>query len=337
MIFFIHGPDALLVRHHRNEILGRLDPDGTNTTRVDGRTTSPQAIAGMVATPAFFGMARVVVVDDMFARLPKEPEDGDEAIGATKANPAAIEVLSQVVEPNALVLVEPSMASVPAAVRKSGAAIEVRAGVAPRGGDLVKWVRDQANAAGAPIDQDAIHELLDAMSPGMWRAASRNLAYDIPPDLDAIQQEIIKLATFAHPNSISRDVVESLTRVGAADQLFPMLSAIYGRDLADALRRLADAIDQGEDHFRLMAQIFTQAELSPPIEAARGRNPEDIAKDLGLATGGGRLAMIARSLVNNPVSPRIAAITAVDRGQKTGELRTLDDVLFALLAAISAR
>jgi DNA polymerase III delta subunit len=336
MIYFIHGPDALLVRQHRSEILARLDPDGSNTTRVDGRTASPQAISSMVATPAFFGMARVVVVDDLFARMPKDAEDVEEAPGTTKANPAAIELLNSVVSPNALVLVEPSISSVPAAVRKSGAAIEVRAGIAPRGNDLVKWVESQAKNAGSGIHPDAIHELLDAMSPGMWRAANRNPAYDVPPDLDALQQEIIKLATFAHPHSITRDVVETMTRVGAADQIFPMLSAIYGRDLADALRRLSDAIDQGEDHFRLIAQIFIQAELSPPIELGRGKNPEDIARDLGL-TSGGRLAMIARSLVNNPVSPRIARITAVDRGQKNGELRTSEDVLFALLASIAAR
>lgn len=337
MIYFIHGPDALLVRQHRNAILGKLDPDGANTSFVDGRTTSPQAIASMVATPAFLGMARVVVVDDLFARVAKNADDdGDDQTGSTKANPANIELLSQVAEPNTLVLVEASLASVPAAVRKSGVAMEVRTGVAPRGAELVKWVEQQATDAGSSIDREAIQELLDAMSPGSWRAANRNPAYDVPPDLDAIQQEIIKLATFAHPKAITRTTVQQMTRVGTADQLFPMLSAIYGRDLIDALRRLADAIDRGEDHYRLMAQIFSQAELSPPLEAGRNKNPEAIAKDLGL-TSGGRLAMIARSLYNNPVSPRLADITAVDRAQKTGGLRTSDDVLFALLAAIATR
>jgi DNA polymerase III delta subunit len=336
MIFFIHGPDALLVRQHCSDILQRLDPDGANTSRIDGRTTTPQSISSMVATPAFFGMARVVVVDDLFARMSKESDDDDEAAAATKPGPAALDVLGQVVEPNSLILVEPSLSSVPAAIRKSGAPIEVRSGIAPRGNDLIAWVEREAVRIGASIDRAAVQALLDAMSPGMWRGAPNNRAYDVPPDLDAIQQELTKLATYTYPNPVSREVVELMTRTGTADQLFPMLAALFGRDLGDALRKMADAIDQGDDHYRVIAQVFAQAELSPPIEAGRGRNPEAIAKDLGLSNPV-RLAMIARSLHANPVAPHLASITAVDRGQKAGELKTTEDVLFALLATISTR
>ncbi|MCC6705190.1 MAG: hypothetical protein IT334_09960 [Thermomicrobiales bacterium] len=338
MIVFIHGPDAHLVRQHLKDTLARLDPDGANTSRVDGRTTSPQTIAGMVATPAFFGMARFVVVDDLFARTAKGGDDDDDASGtsSTKANPAAIELLKQVVEPNSLVLVEPSLASVPAAVKKAGVGIEVKSGVAPRGPGLTAWVIEQAELAGSSIDQAAAQALLDAMSPGMWREASRNAAYDVPPDLDAIQQEVIKLATYAYPEPITRAVVQRMTPVSANDQLFPFLSALYSGEYANALKLLADAIDRGEDHFRLIAQIYGQAELATPIEAGRGIRPEEIGKDIGVASAY-RMAAIARSLSRNPVAERLPAITAVDRGQKQGELRTTDDVLFALLDTIGSR
>jgi len=338
MIFFIHGPDALLVRSNLKEILLRLDPDGANTTRVDGRTTSPQTIAGMVATPAFLGMARVIVVDDLLARSKSIPGEEDDNLDnpASKANPAAIELLNQVAEPNSLVLVEPTLGSVPAAVKRSAAGIEVRAGVAPRGRDLLNWVDEQARSIGSDIDGQAAQALLEAMSPGMWRQPSRNPAYDVPPDLDAIQQEIVKLATFAYPDPIRMHHIRTMTSAGVADQLFPLLDALFSGNMPESIRLLSDALDRGEDHFRLLAQAFSQAELSPLLETGHRQDPEAIGKEIGMANPK-RMAMIARSAQRFPVTRRLAAITAADRDQKQGRLRTPEDTLFALISALGNR
>lgn len=338
MIFFIHGPDALLVRRNLKEILLRLDPDGANTTRVDGRTTAPQTIAGMVATPAFLGMARVIVVDDLFARSKSsQGEDDDEPeTPASKPNTVAIELLNQVAEPNSLILVEPSLASVPAIVKRSAAGIEVRAGNAPRGRELLNWVDEQARSIGSDIDGRAAQALLEAMSPGMWRQASRNPAYDVPPDLDAIQQEILKLATFAHPDPIQMHHVRTMTSVGVADQLFPLLDALFSGNMPESIQLLSDALDRGEDHFRLLAQVFTQAELSPLLETGRRQDPEAIGKEIGMANPK-RMAMIARAALRFPVTPRFDAVVAADRDQKQGRLRTPEDTLFALITALGNR
>ena len=339
MIFFVHGPDALLARSHVKDILDRVDPGGENTTRVDGRSTSPQAIAGMVATPSFFGMARVVVVDDLLSMTSKNAESDDDEIestGGRKSNAGVVEMLGQVVEPNSLILVEPSLASVPAAIKKAGVGIDVRSGVPPRGSDLVKWVQKRAETAGSSIDNHAARVLLDAVAPGMWQQASRNPAYDVPPDLDAIQQELEKLATFAYPDPISAKHIGIMTSSGTADQLFPFLAALFEAKNVEAVRLLSDAIDNGEDHFRTIAQIYGQAELVAPLEAGRGIDPESIGKDLGISNPR-RMAMIARSLRGSGVSSRIPAIAGVDRAQKTGALRSTDDVLFALLDVIAHR
>lgn len=339
MIAFIHGPDALLVRTHLKELLATLDPDGSNTTRVDGKSTSPQAIAGMVATPSFFGMARVVVVDDLFARASKDDDDEPDAVSSSKkrSTAPAIELLSQVVEPNALILVEPSLSSVPAAVKKSGAGIEVRPGIPHRGRALQEWAEKQAQAFGSTFEGgplgSTVVDLLNALSPGSWQQANRNPAYDVPPDLDRLQQEIAKLATYAHPGPITSQAIQTMTLAGTADQLFPLLSSLFRGNAVEAVRLFADAIDLGEDHFRLLAQIYGQVELSPPLEATRELDPEVVGKEIGLPNPR-RMAVIAQSTRSRPMSNRVAAVTAIDRGQKTGELRTTDDVLFALLDVI---
>jgi DNA polymerase III delta subunit len=282
-------------------------------------------------------MARVVVVDDLFARAGKQEAEGDDVPStSTKADPAAIDLLSQVVEPNSLILVESSLSSVPAAVKKSGAGIEVRAGIAPRGTELERWVKDRAKEVGASIDQQAIRALLDAMFPGSWQRANSNPQYDSPPDLDALAQELSKLATFAHPGPIDKHAIATMTASGTADQLFPLVSAVYSGQLAAAISLLADAIDQGEDHFRLLAQLYGQAELVPPLEASRGTDPEQVGKALGLSNPK-RMVPISRTRQQRPLSPRLASITAIDRALKQGELRTTDDVLFALIDTLSGR
>lgn len=339
MIYFVHGPDTLLVRRHVREITMRFDPDGVNTTRVDGRSTPPHQIATMVATPAFFGGGRVIIVDDLFGGKSGRGSGGDDDDGGgsgSKAGSGALDLLDRVTEPNVLVLVEPSLASVPAAVKRRAPKLDVRSGVVPRGRELVSWVIEQAATLDAKIDQRAAQSLLDAKSPGSWQRPASNPRYDVPPNLDAIQQEIVKLATFCHPGAITEDAVRTMTNAGVADQLFPFLSALFGGDQRQAVSLLADALDRGEDHARLLAQVMQQAELSPPLEAASGSNPEEVGVDLGVSNPR-RMHAIERSARQRPITPLLATITTADRDQKQGRLRNQEDVLFALLALMGTQ
>ncbi len=333
MIYFVHGPDAYLVRDHVRSILEKVDPDGANTTRLDGRSTPVARIAPMVATPGLFGAGRVIVVDDLFGgKSSKKAAATDDETAESGSSSEAVEMLMQVVEPNTLVVVEPSLASVPAAVKKRAPGMEVRSGVAPRGNALVTWVMEQTKQAGSTIDQPAARALLDAMSPASWQNAASNPRYDVPPDLDAIQQEVRKLAAYAHPHPIDRKAVSTMTSAAVADQLFPFLSALFGGESDQAIKLLSDALDRGDDQFRLVAQVMQQVELSVPLEAARGKSPESVGSDLAVPNPR-RMAAIERSARVYPVTPMLGAVIDADRDQKRGRLRTADDVLFAVLAA----
>src|SRR4051794_4628232 len=155
MIAFVHGPDALLVRRQMRALCAELDPTGSNTTRVDGRTTAPNQIATMVGTPAFLGMGRVIVVEDLFAgkRGSKASDLDDEKSPAPSKD--ALGILTSVAPGNALIIVEPSLSSVPAAVRKVMPDIQVRTGIPSRGRELVSWIGSEATAAGSSIDDAA--------------------------------------------------------------------------------------------------------------------------------------------------------------------------------------
>ncbi|MGH2548107.1 MAG: DNA polymerase III subunit delta, partial [Thermomicrobiales bacterium] len=186
MIYFVHGPDAFLVRDHISHIRAELDPSGTNITRIDGRSNPAKNIATMAGTPPFFGEGRLLIVDDLFAgktrgkRANAAATDDDES-AATGPSSDALSVLTSLVAPNTLVLAEPSLSSVPAAVKKLALRMEVRAGIPPRGGDLLDFVMAQADSAGSSIDRRAATQLLDLVSPGHWRQAPSNPRYDVPP------------------------------------------------------------------------------------------------------------------------------------------------------------
>jgi DNA polymerase III delta subunit len=335
MIYFVHGPDAFLVRDHILRLRAELDPSGTNITRIDGRSNPAKNIATMAGTPPFFGEGRLLIVDDLFAGKTRSKRAGvsdEDESGSTGPTSDALSVLTNLVAPNTLVLAEPSLSSVPAAVKKLALKLEVRAGVPPRGGDLLDFVMAQADGAGSSIDRRAATQLLDLVSPGHWRQAPSNPRYDVPPDLDAIQQEVRKLAAYASPSPIRDNHVREMTTASSSDQLFPFLSALFGGNASEAVKLLNESMHDSDDLFRIIAQVMQQAELAVPLEAAQGVPPERVGIDLAV-TNPRRMVAIERSSRAQPVTPIHSAIVGADRDQKTGRLRTPEDLLFAILAA----
>ncbi len=332
MIAFVHGPDALLVRQQVRALCADLDPSGSNTTRVDGRATAPNQIATMVGTPAFLGMGRIVIVDDLFAgkRGSKASDADDEKIPAPSKD--ALGIFSNVAPGNALIIVEPSLSSVPAAVKKVMPDIQVRTGIPPRGRELVSWVTSEATAAGSSIEEAAVTGLLTLLYPGTWQQAPSNPRYDVPPDLDRLQQEVRKLAAFAHPRPISKDDLAAMVPSSTQDQLFPFLGALFGGRVDESVRLLQQVLDNGDDHFRVLAQVMQQIELATPLEAATGASPESVGRDLAVPNPK-RMAAIERSSRTHPATPMLNAALQADRDQKRGRLRNAEDALLAIMDA----
>ena len=330
MIAFVHGPDALLVRQQVRTLCADLDPSGSNTTRVDGRTTAPNQIATMVGTPAFLGMGRVIVVDDLFVgkRNSKAPDSEDEK--SPPPSKDSLGILSNVAAGNALIIVEPSLSSVPAAVKKAMPDIQVRTGIPPRGRELVSWVSAEVAAAGTSIDDAAVTSLLTLLYPGTWQQTPTNPRYDVPPDLDRLQQEIRKLAAFAHPRPISRADVTAMVPGSTQDQLFPFLGALFGGRVDESVRLLQQVLDNGDDHFRVLAQVMQQIELATPLEAATGASPESVGRDLGVPNPK-RMHAIERSSRTHPATPMLNSALQADRDQKRGRLRNAEDALLAIM------
>lgn len=332
MIAFVHGPDALLVRQHVRSLCAELDPDGSNTTRIDGRSVAASQLATMVGTPAFLGMGRVIVVEDLFAgKRPGKTSSSDDEKSVPPSKDT-LEVLSNVAPGNSLIIAEPSLSSVPAAVKKAAPDIQVRMGVPPRGRELVSWVNAEVTATGSSIEDSAVPVLLNLLYAGTWQQMPTNPRYDVPPDLDRLQQELRKLAAFAHPKPISRADVAAMVASSSQDQIFPFLGALFGGRTDESVRLLKEVLDNGDDHFRVLAQVMQQIELAAPLEAATGASPESVGRDLNVPNPK-RMAAIERSSRTNAATPMLVPALQADRDQKQGRLRNAEDALMAIVDA----
>lgn len=330
MIHIILGPDYAMAIDALRALRQSADPTGDSTSRIDGRTATITAVKMDIASVGFFSAGRVVIVDDLIARLGKQgAKDG----GST---PDWSGLFAAVPDSNTLVLLDPSLRDLPAAISKAlPKSAHVTRNEPPRGPDLVRWVSDRIKRQGGSVDQQATQHLLDTLYPQSWRARNNNPAYDRPPDMEMLGNEIDKLVLAAVNGAITRDVVDQMVSRGADDQVFAFLNAAVDGNVRAAISELDKLIAAGEDPAKLLAQLDGNLELMSVIANAGSANPTTIGKDLS-GVSAARINALRRSSGSSERSAaRIRSAATADRAMKTGRLRDPLDALYDTVLAIA--
>ena len=332
MIAIVLGPDGAMAREAVRGILHERDPSGQSTSTIDGKTASLRDIQMDASSVGFFSAGRVVVVEDVMARLGK-PGARD---GATP--PSWVELFAAIPDASTLVLLDTSLAAIPAAVKKAlPKTATVVLSEPPRGRDLLNWIVARAKGEGAEIDQPTARLLAETLYPQGWSAKSNNPAFDRPPDLESLRNEIAKLAVAAHPGPITRLHVTSLIAQGDTDRIFGFIDAVTQGRIGEATVQLDRLLSAGEDPGRVLAQLGQTVELSVVMAAAGRRSAGDVGKALRLPNAG-RMSSIERGLRTQPAgsSRRLGLVLeTADRRMKTGELRDPIDALYEVLATLA--
>ncbi len=339
MIAIVHGPDALLVREAVARLVAERDPSGNATNRIDGKSTPLPQIIAQVGSVGFFGAGRVVVVNDLLARASKGGKSGDDPEASDAAAIDLAPLFAAVTPENCLIIVDPSLMSVPAAIRKiMPDDTLVTAGDPPRGVSLTRWLATVAKTAGGMIDNQTAQYLAARLYPQTWQSKPNNPRYDFPPDLDRLTQEIEKLTVASLPGPIAKRHVDSLVASVADDQVFRFTDALARRQTGPALAELEKLLLAGDEPYALVAQAMQQSELAVVLDgAAQGKDPAGIGRDLGLPNPA-RMSGIATSRRGQPrgaAHAEVLAAVAIDRQIKRGELRQPEDALYSLVAAAS--
>ena len=339
MIALVHGPDAGLARVELAKLLATHDPAAANTSSLEGRDVSVAQVAAAVGSVGFFGGRRVVVVHDLMARATRSSKagtgDGDEAEGAGEPALDLAPLFAAVPDDNLLVLVDATLASIPAAVKRAApAGTMVIAAEPPRGHDLLRWLSTTAREAGGEIDGRAARLLVETLYPQTWSAKPTNPRYDRPPDTELLRNEIGKLVMAAHPVPVGQEHVRTLVAGVPDDRIFRFVEAAEDGQLEVGLPELARLLNAGEEPAKLAAQVYQQIELGAVLPAGHGIDPAAIGRALGLSNPN-RMAGIAGGRgkrAGGGAFAAVAAATATDRRLKRGRLRQPEDALYGLLA-----
>ncbi len=337
MIAIVLGPDAAICRTETKRLASDHDRDGTNTSRLDGKTAKVAEITSMAGTPSFFGTGRVIIVDDLLSKSSRGAADETlEDSNRSSRNAATTTeigtLLSSVHPDNLLILVEQSLSAVPQQIAKAlSKDVRILTSEPPRGNTLIGWMQSQATFAGSSIDQQAAQALAEGLFPQSWSAKPSNPRFDRPPDLDQLSTEISKLALFAHPNQIGvlhvREMAESLS----ADRLFQFVEQSIAGNLAKATQDLASFDLHGDDAHRASNQLYQQLELSVVLRSAPAKNdPVAVGRELGLSNPN-RMFGVARAPSSAFPTESILFANEVDRGIKTGRIKDFSDSIYSLM------
>jgi DNA polymerase III delta subunit len=326
LIYFIHGPDRFLARDAARNIASRLDPDGLNTSWIDGRESSLESVISAIGAASFFGGPRVVAVTDFLARSLRDtasdvPEtSSDERTG--KGDPALTTLLAAVPDDHHLILIEPNLVAPPSILKSLAPAATIVAAEPPRGAALISWIEKAALRLGAKIDRRATQALAETLYPQTWNRKPNNPRFDRPPDMARLTQEIEKLAAAAHPRPITVDLITALVSSGPDQRIFRFLDAVLNGDLRTSTMELDRLEAAGEEPAMVLAQVLGQVELAAVAAAAGDRDAVTISRDLGSVSASRVSAVIAGAKRQNLHEiGAIDAATSADRRLKTGRVR----------------
>lgn len=344
MIVLVVGPDAAAARAEVARIAAAHDPDGNNTSRFDGRDVALPEVISAAGSVGFFGGARVVVVRGLMARASRgraaaaDGETEDPAASPTGGGSSLdlAPLFAAVPEQNVLVLVDPDLAAPPAAVKRA-APVDARIAAfePPRGRALISWLQRVARDTGGELEADAARFLAETLYPQTWATKPSNPRYDRPPDTDLLRHEVEKLVMAAHPGPVRCGHVAEMTPGVVDDRLFRFLEAADNGRLDAALPELSRLLRAGEEPAKLGAQLAQQVELAAVLDAAPGRDPAAVGRDLGLSNPA-RMSGIAAGRRRPPARPGSAIRTAAgaDRDLKQGRLRRPEDALYSLVLGL---
>jgi DNA polymerase III subunit delta len=251
-IYLLTGGDRPKIRRALDRLRSRFGPESVETLLAEA-ASGEEAVAALNSLGLFGGEGgRLVIVEDA-ERWKKQDED---AVAGYVADPVPGAVL-------ALVAAELKGSSIPALCAKAG---EVLTFDVPKPRDLPGWVRAQ-------------FERLDAQADG---EAARALVEIVGDDVNALETEVEKLATWAAGEPIGRREVELVAAPAHEATAWAIMDAWGARDLAAALVACQSDLEQGVDPFAIAMRLSSQVALVRQAQALseEGLGVKDIAKRL---------------------------------------------------------
>lgn len=265
VVYLLYGDDDLAIAgfiHAMIEKLGDPSLAEMNTTRFSDTSFSFESLQSAVSAMPFLTARRLVIVEDITRRLPKEADQEK-----------FITLMEQLPETTALVLVEGNPLTkknwLLLWAQNAGERAYLRSYSIPKGGQMTEWIRKYAAESGGEISYQAAARLAESV-----QEVPRMAAMEV--------DKLLAYVNYARPVDVD-DVESAAAFIGGQGDYFTLLDSIAarnGRKSMDMLHKLLDEQDALPlffglvNHFRLVLQAREIYE--------NGGRDETVAKVLGI-------------------------------------------------------
>jgi len=326
-VIILHGRNAVEIEERASGLVRDADPQGLNAARIEVDQAHLADINAAVSTPGFFGSTRVVVIRGV--------------PGADKSSQIAWDDLESVLlgQPETTTTVLVSVQKIPAnrkslkTAKAQGWNVELYDLLYGR--NLIAWVGQRAEQAGASLDAAAAQELLNRLYPTAWQREDRWNPQSL--DMWLIATEVEKLAAGAANGQITGEDVGALVVDRAGVTAFRLNDETFEGRVSAALVELDNVLANGEVPERVIGQIGYQPAVLLAAGLVQRYGPDSVAEASGISAGQLK-ATVGRKTAWRNKRGLDQAVEALRRSEwlvKTGRTASSEAVLVPLVAEIS--
>jgi DNA polymerase-3 subunit delta len=278
VIYLLHGKDSYQVRRALSAVRERLrsedDMLDANTVVLDGAALSPEELLQHAMTVPFLAANRLVIVEGLIAALAKErggrrkKVTADDPLGTWQALAERLGDKTAIPPTTTVVFVEGDIDDGNAAYHVFAGISETQSFEPLRRDALAAWIASRAEEMDAPMAPGAAPALADLLGNDLW----------------AIDRELEKLRTYTAGGSISRDLVEQMTRSLASPRVFDLTDAVANGDERKALRALSALLVDGDPPPLIASMLVRQYRQLVLVKERReqGATAESAAASAGM-------------------------------------------------------
>ena len=228
----VHGADVLL---------------DANRHRMQGNQVNPQELLAVCQALPFLDTLRLVMVDGLLGTVESRSGGGrgrQRNSGSDGWQPL-VQAIPQMPDTTLLLLSDGPVSANNALLRALNAVCSVEEQTAPRGEQLLRWIKECAEAKSSSISPAAMRSMADLVGGDLW----------------TLDQELEKLSLYAGDREIGEaDVRLMVSQVREASIFEAVDAMIAGRPQA-ALRLLAQLRDDGREPQYIIAMVERQLRL----------------------------------------------------------------------------
>ena len=254
MKHLLYGDDSFTIRETisaMKENVGTPDLRDVNVSTFEASEVSFDELVATSSTVPFMADRRMVIVRGLLGTFEPGPaarsrsrpaRNGESALGEWER---LAEYLPTVPETTDLVLVDGRLNRNNPLLRRIGRLVTVRMFPLPRGGELRAWVRDRASSKGMEVEPRAVDRLAETVG----------------GDLDTLDSELEKLASYRPDGPVTEADVDELVSYTREANIFATVDAVVEGRSGPAIRLARQLLESGRPPSYLLAMLARQVRL----------------------------------------------------------------------------